>query len=177
LEADPGLYGTWNYALKKARADLIANANLDDRRNPCSLELQAQALENDATVDLVYSDFLLTYVPHETFEENSASRVIEHEEFRPHLMNKCLPGPQPLWRKSLHTRFGFFDESFKIAGDLEFWNRVVSHGVCFKKVPGLSGLYYYNPCGISTDVSKSELLNDENMRIVGLYQHMWQAPV
>src|ERR1700730_634961 len=44
LSDDPGLYGVWNYAIKKARADLITNANIDDRRNPESLEMHARAL-------------------------------------------------------------------------------------------------------------------------------------
>src|ERR1700728_4223701 len=31
LEKDPGLYGVWNLAIKMASADLLTNANLDDR--------------------------------------------------------------------------------------------------------------------------------------------------
>lgn len=175
LPADPGIYGTWNYAIKKARAPLITNANLDDRRNPASLEMQAQALEQDPSVDLVYGAVLLTYHPHETFEKNSAVGRIDPAPFAPSQMYRCLPGPQPMWRASLHSRYGFFDESFAIAGDFEFWNRLASRGVRFKKIAGTIGLYYNNPCGLSTDTRKAQQLSRENSRISATYGAMWRV--
>ncbi len=176
LVADPGLYGVWNYAIKKARADLITNANIDDRRNPASLEMHAQALETDNTIDLAYSNVYLTMSANETFEKNSNYGVMEPDEFSPALMFRCLPGPLPMWRKSLHFMYGFFDETFVSAGDFEFWNRLASQGVRFKKVPGISGLFYQNPHGLSTDldVQKAGRRDYENNRIVQQYCHLWQ---
>ena len=175
LEVDPGLYGVWNYAIKKARAPYITNANVDDRRNPESLEMHARALDEDATIDLVYSDFYGTYVANETFECNSSYGVISYDEFAPERMNKCLPGPQPMWRKSVHVTCGYFDESFFSSGDLEFWNRLARCGIRFKKVPGISGLFYQNPRGISTDqdTEKVQRRDAENARIVQEYRAMW----
>jgi glycosyltransferase involved in cell wall biosynthesis len=175
LAADPGLYAVWNYAIRKARADLITNSNLDDRRNPESLEMHARALEEDPAVDLVYSDVYVTHTPNETFENNTHLWLIQPDEFSANIMFKCLPGPLPMWRASLHNHYGFFDEQFISAGDFDYWNRVAAAGVIFKKVPGISGLFYQNPHGLSTDQDalKVERRNYENNLIVARYRHLW----
>lgn len=175
LAVDPGVYGVWNYAIKKARADFISNSNIDDRRNPESLEMHAKALEEDPNVDLVYAAVYVSLKANEAFENNSCYWVIDPQDFSPQIMNLCLPGPLPMWRKSVHEKYGFFDESFFSSGDFEFWNRLVSHGVKFKKIPGIAGIYYQNPQGISTDNDpvKTERRNNENQRVVALYRHVW----
>lgn len=179
LNYDPGIYAVWNMGIKLASAELIANANLDDRRNPQSLEVQAQALENDPSIDLVYGDYLLTYGAHETFEKNTHSRIVKNPDFAPHLMHICLPGPQPMWRKSMHDKYGFFDESFFSAGDYEMWLRAVSKGGVFKKIPQLiTGLYYHNPQGLSTDtqdVAKTRRRKAEDKQIAQRYSYLWQS--
>lgn len=175
LDYDPGIYAVWNMAIKMARADFITNANLDDRRNPFSLEMHALELEQNPDIDLVYSDFLVTYEPNETFECNTHRYGLYPPEFSQDIMFKCITGPQPMWRKSVHDRAGYFDESFVSAGDFEMWNRAVYFGSKLKKAPGLSGLYYLNPKGLSTNNARQELLEEEHDRVVQLYTPMWKA--
>lgn len=175
LDSDPGLYAVWNMAINMACADFITNANVDDRRNPESLEMQLKVLEENPSIDLVYSDFYVTFVPNETFECNSHQYAIMPDEFSPHIMYKCITGPQPMWRKSVHEKYGYFDESFASAGDFEMWNRAASLGSQFKKVAGISGLYYLNPKGLSTDNSKRALQEAELQRINEKYCSMWIA--
>ena len=175
LASDPGLYGVWNYAIKKARADLITNSNIDDRRSPESLEVHANVLENDLSIGLVYSNVYVTYTPNETFENNTHAYILDHLEFSPELMRYCLPGPLPMWRASLHEKHGFFDEQFTSAGDFDYWNRLVASGVTFRKVPGISGLYYNNPTGLSTDQDLTRVArrNVEDNIIKERYSHLW----
>jgi len=175
LDKDPGLYGVWNYGIKKATSDFIANANLDDRHAPDCLERQAQALEEDPSVDLVYSDRRLTYNPNETFENSKYRFNAIIPEFLPSRMNLCLAGPQPLWRKSMHTKYGYFDESYTSSGDHEMWNRAVSGGAKLKKISGISGIIYINPDGISTDANpeKTKKRFEEDMLIQKIYGHLW----
>jgi glycosyltransferase involved in cell wall biosynthesis len=175
LEKDPGLYATWNYAIKMARADLITNANVDDRRKKNSLEEQATELEKDASVDLVYAGVYVSYCPNETFDNNTCYWVMSPQDFSARIMYACLPGPMPMWRTLLHEKYGFFDESYRSAGDFEFWNRLALNGVQFKKIPGITGLFYQNPEGLSTnqDAHKVHERSQENARIRALYSHMW----
>lgn len=178
LSTDPGLYGVWNYAIKKARADLITNANIDDRRNPKFIEIHANALEQDHTIDLVYSDYYISTTPNEPFEKNNYSSYVTAAEFAPTRMNLCLPGPCPMWRKSLHDSVGFFDETFFIAGDFEFWNRIVAQGAQLKKIPGYSCLFYQNPQGLSNlkNAAKIKQHHLENDAIIQKYKHVWYPP-
>jgi glycosyltransferase involved in cell wall biosynthesis len=177
LNEDPGLYAVWNQGIKIAQSELITNANLDDRRNSECIEKQAQALEEDPSVDLVYASYFITYYPNETYEHNNYRYYVEAANFSRQSMYLCLPGPQPMWRKSMHEKYGFFDESFSSAGDLEMWNRAVLAGSAFKSIPGVSGLYYVNPKGISTNnnAEKVERRRQEDMMIMYKYQHMWNS--
>jgi len=177
LDHDPGLYAVWNMAIKMADADLIANANLDDRRNPQSLAIQAQALEADLTIDLVYGDYLITYTPNQTFANNTFRWIVQTTDFEPRLTYKCLAGPQPMWRKSMHVKYGFFSEEFFSYGDFEMWVRAASKGALFKKIPNLiTGLFYQNPHGLSTDQDpqKTQKRNAEEARIVQTYSYLWR---
>lgn len=179
LTFDPGIYAVWNIAIKKASADFIANANVDDRRCPESLALQVQALEADDKLDLVYSDHLISSIANETFEE-AYSKFQAHTqlwcnpgEFSSERMRLCLPGPQPVWRKSLHDRCGLFSESYFSSGDFEMWNRAVSHGCLFKKIPGFSGVFYNGQRGLSTRPNSRKLIEDQS--IVSAYGYLWNG--
>jgi glycosyltransferase involved in cell wall biosynthesis len=156
LEQDPGLYGVWNRAIEISSSEIISNANIDDRSHPEALEIQVKELEAHPDIDLVYTGYLVTKVPNETFLYNHACNQVDPGEFSIQNMVRNLPGPRPVWRKSLHHRYGFFSEIFVSAGDAEMWLRAVNLGAKFKKVPGFYVLYYDNPRGISTDISKKK---------------------
>jgi len=50
-----------------------------------------------------------------------------------------------MWRRSLHDRFGMFDETYKIAGDWEFWARCAKGGATLAYLPEPVGLYWSRP--------------------------------
>ena len=173
LPSDPGLYDVWNLGITVASADFITNANLDDRRNHRSCEIQAQALEEDSSVDLVYGDFLITYTPNQTFENNTYRWIFINPEFKPELMYHNIPGPQPMWRKSIHEKAGYFDATFFSGGDWEMWLRAIRYGSVFKKIPDfITGLYYDNPKGLSTDQDEHKV----QRRVIEMQRIMWANP-
>lgn len=176
LKRDPGLYGVWNKGIRFSLADFITNANLDDRRSRDSLELQAQALEAHPEVDLVYANIAMTYHVNDTFENHHAVGICNAADFSLKNMKCCMPGPAPMWRKSMHDVAGVFDEWFKSAGDYELWCRAASRGCKFLKIPGVLCLYYNNPNGLSTDpTGKTNKLNDTETALIHKnYGHLWQ---
>ena len=176
LDSDPGLYAVWNLAIKMSHAPYITNANVDDRRNPEVLAIHAQALDEHPEIDLVYSGVLVTYEPNQTYENNTYRWVIETIDFAPNVMYKCLPGPMPMWRKSMHERFGYFREDFSSSADWEFWVRGVSKGASYLRIPMMAGLWYVNPHGLSTDPdeAKSRKRSEEDQWIVNTYCSLWQ---
>ena len=155
LAQDPGIYAVWNLGIKQARGDYITNANVDDRLASNCYAQHAQLLDQHPEIALVYSDYYVSVQPNETFETVSHNWRSNKSEFSPLVMQRwCLPSFNPMWRRSVHARCGYFDETFMIAGDYEMWIRMVNAGLVFKKCPDILGVYYLNPDGLSTPGGK-----------------------
>lgn len=171
LDKDPGIYGCWNIGIQKSTGEYITNANLDDRRSLQQIEIFVNELEKDKSVDLAYSECYVTNNPNETYSKNTSNKkVYPVSEFSLENMIKCLPGCMPVWRRELHDKCGFFDESYKFAGDWEMWLRFASKGHKFKKIEGTYGLYYFNPKGLSTDASRQKQKFDEEKKVFWKYE-------
>ena len=163
LEEDPGIYGAWNEAIKMASGRYITNANLDDSRSLVQIEIMVNCLEKNPDIHLAYSESYVTQTPNETFYNNTSNGIsYPITDFSKQAMVKCLPGCMPVWRKSMHDKYGFFDESYKYAGDHEMWLRAVRGGAKFKRVNGIHGLYCMNPSGLSTAAkNKTQIFKEE----------------
>ena len=135
-----------NMAIKKSSGEYLTFGFIDDRRKSDCLEILLEEIENNDNIDLVYGDVLQTDKANETFDKNSSKDVLfEHSrnEFSKQNMIKCLPGPMPLWKSSIHERVGFFDQdNCNFADDWDMWLRMVAAGTKFKKVDDTVGLYY-----------------------------------
>jgi glycosyltransferase involved in cell wall biosynthesis len=150
------LYQAWNRGIKMATGKYVTNANTDDRHRKDALEIMAQVLEVEPDVALVYADQIYTRVPNETFESTSSRKRRMWKDYSYQaLRGHCLVGPQPMWRKSIHDRHGYFDESYVSAGDWEFWLRI-GRLEKFKKVDEVLGLYLENPRGIENSHSGTQ---------------------
>jgi len=173
LPNDPGIYGVWNYAIDYAQGTFLTNANIDDRLAPECYERYLTYMNNHPTIDVVYSDFYVTYKePLCTFTKarpEDLAFVYHHDFSLSALRDQAFLGPHPFWKKSLHTRFGLFNNSFKIAGDWEFWLRCATRGAQFARIPIILGLYYQNPHGLSTSSQTSSLHAAEDARILKAY--------
>ena len=152
------LYASWNRAIKIARGDYITNANTDDRLRPDALEIMANYLDTQAEVSLVYPDQLITNTVNDTWEKTKADRRWNWPSFNySELESRCIIGSQPMWRKSLHEKYGYFRPEFTSAGDYEFWLRI-GKTEKLARIPEPLGLYYENPQGLehSSSVGQQE---------------------
>lgn len=175
LDEDPGLYGVWNIAIHLSRAAYLTNANLDDRVHHKCYEIHAAMLDTYQDIDLVYSDYAVCQVPVKSFNQALIERLFcaRLPEFSLHnLLNSCLPNDHPMWRKSMHERYGYFDESFRIAGDWQMWLRAASQGAQFKKINQVLGIHYDNPVGLSTNRSSDGPLKESN-RVKAQFTHLY----
>ena len=172
LVKDPGLYGVWNIGISMAHGIYLTNANLDDRLAPDCYEVHAQVLDQNPEVDLVYSSSYITMTPNETFAEHHCTGLIDYPEFTPQLIKEInLPSFNPMWRKVIHTKYGFFNDKYKIAGDCEFWIKIVLGGAKFKKASGFHGLFYYNTNGLSLNSKTFDSQYQEIKSIRKKYKH------
>ena len=175
LEDDPGIYGCWNKAIELSKGKYITNANLDDRRADTHIAHHVRFLENNENIDLAYSEAFLTMNDFESYYNNtSQGRVYPIKEFSIRNMEKCLPGCMPVWRKSMHDGIGFFDSKMKMASDWEMWLRAVQNGSKFAQLPGVYGMYYMNPSGLSTNPETLRKKQIEEQSVFNTYKHIFR---
>ena len=140
----PTIYKAWNLGIEASNGEYITNANCDDRHNPISMGLMAKILYANPHIDLVYHDQYITWDPNTSWQEfkdrphdTPQTQLIYGRDLpgrdglfhwgsysHERLIKGCFVGPQPMWRRSLHQRYGMFDPEFESAGDYEFWLRV-----------------------------------------------------
>jgi glycosyltransferase involved in cell wall biosynthesis len=170
-KTDPGLYNCWNKAIELSSGEYITNANLDDRKHPDSILIHWHAIEEHPDIDLVYAYSLVTHEPNDTFESTEARDFFPCYDFRglEGLLLHNSPHNNPMWRKTLHDKYGMFDGSYKCAADAEMWLRAVQHGSIFKKIDQILGLYYRNPKGVSSNPDTVNEMVEEVHQMRALY--------
>ena len=171
LDEDPGVYGVWNMAVEMSSGEYITNVNCDDRRRLDAFEQQAKLLHYNKQCDLVYNDSFVVQeanqdwtnitanTPRYNFEQFSKEAMLRHN----------LPHNNPMWRKSLHGKYGYFNPEYKSAGDWDFWLRCTLGGSNFIKHPEVLGIYYFNPDGISTNPENTSWKKEEEKKIFKEY--------
>lgn len=133
----PTVYAAWNICLKYATGEYITNANCDDRLYPGALAQLAQALDTHPRAAVAYGNVNEV----EALDGETVGVYEWLEGGLTELLTGCFLGPMPLWRKSLHDKYGLFDPTYHSAGDYEFWLRIAAQGEQFHKVDGFTGAY------------------------------------
>lgn len=183
LTPDPGLYESWNYMIQNSESEYITNANLDDRLFPSCIEKHINALDANPDSDLAYCENILSYTENDTFKNYGPnSEVVLFPEgggpfYKPNMIGHNYPHNHPLWRRSLHERFGEFDTKYISASDYEFWLRCLKGGVKdFIHVPEILGIYYRNPTGVSSKPDIDMVRTHQEMEIKLNYAKHFAGP-
>jgi glycosyltransferase involved in cell wall biosynthesis len=150
------LYQVWNRALLVAKGSYVTNANSDDRHHPEALEIMALALDRRPEIDLVYGDVYESNEANQTFFENPRkSRYCYPTFFSPESLLFYQFGCQPMWRRSIHSRMGYFSTELRAAGDWDFCVRFALSGLRALHIPQPLGAFLNRPTSISTQDSTS----------------------
>lgn len=126
----PSVYAAWNLAIEQATGEYITNCNSDDILYPGALQALSTALDEHKAYAVAYFDW-------DRVKEHGKAPIGQFlfaEGGFDTLMKGCFVGPGPMWRKSLHEKYGLFDPEFTSAGDYEFWLRLAYNGVKFYHV-------------------------------------------
>jgi GT2 family glycosyltransferase len=158
----PTIYAAWNMAIRAASGEYITNANCDDFTNKDAYQVMSSVLDKNPDIALVYSD-------NWTISEHG-DKFLKRRPYASFktLQNKCVVGPFPMWRKSLHDKYGYFDESYIVAGDYEFWLRIASHGEELCHIALTTGVYYDHR--ESAEHRNRSLAMLENIKVRNIYK-------
>jgi hypothetical protein len=139
-----GVYNAWNIGIKAATTPYVTNWNIDDLRHPLNTKVKYDVITNNE-VDVIYNWYVATRDENETFDnlDWSNKQVAKYpDHYENYVMDNCYAGPDPLWKKSLHDKVGYFDyENFNTIGDWEMWIRFAKAGAKFQLIPEVLCLY------------------------------------
>jgi glycosyltransferase involved in cell wall biosynthesis len=149
------IYKAWNRGIIISQGKYVTNANTDDRLRTDALEILSKKLEEHVDCAIVYADQYIVNEPNLSFDKiQNAEKSFRKEFLMLTLLEEYLPGPQSLWRSSLHFKDNiWFTERFEIAGDYDFVCRVAQKYKLIK-INDVLGSYYK-----SLDKKNKELQN------------------
>jgi hypothetical protein len=154
-----GIYDAWNTGIKAVgdRVSYLTNFNVDDRRHPLCLEVQADLLDTFRHRKVSVTDYLYFFHALDDLRRlyalNEGHSTLLPVTNKRTIVYRNLPHSSPMWRASLHAEgdCGLFDEAYRSAGDADFWYRVSrAHEDAFEIASLPLSLYFNNPEGLST---------------------------
>jgi glycosyltransferase involved in cell wall biosynthesis len=124
-ERDGGIYDAMNKGLSQADGEVIGFLNSDDFYADASVLKRVAAVFEDKSVEACFAD--LVYVTPDN------RRVVRYWKSKPFAKGDfakgwCPAHPTFYIRKSALQRLGMFDQSFKLAADVEFMMRYLELG-------------------------------------------------
>ena len=120
---DKGLYDAMNKGMQAATGDIIMHVNSDDfYATPHAVSALVEAMERTGA-DVAWGD--MEYV-----DRDDPSKVVRRWRSSPYAPGKFLRGWHPphagfSMRRAVYEKYGWFDPSFRIAGDYELMLRVL----------------------------------------------------
>jgi len=178
LDADPGLYPAWNFCIQNSKGEFLTNWNVDDRKTPWSLEIMRDSLALNKDIDLVYGNTVISSTPNEIWSNITAKHTYicnETNSWKDLLQNNN-PHCMPMWRRSIHDRFGYFDEGYLTASDADLWLKCAKGGSRMKKIDDTVGIYYHNPTGRSSNPKTLKKMVDEVNEMRRKYEPSYKSP-
>lgn len=151
-----------NKGFRRATGDIHCYLNADDALAPGALHRVARAFLDEPEVDVltggcrrVFADGseLVTRVPDGFVDLMSMRNDIEQ--------------PSTFWRAALHRRVGELDDSFHLAFDWEWWNRLRAAGARFKRIPDVLSVYYFSDDNLTSRAGQRVI--DEMYRVTRAY--------
>src|ERR1700722_5009308 len=152
------IQAAWNRGIQLSRAPYLAFLGADEGLHPDTLCRLAGALDADSGADWAMADSLVTSVDRNGVFDADIMPY-DRQGYRQDLvyLDTCyLSWVGGLYRRSIHDRFGWYDESFRAAGDTEFKNRIMPH-IRSVYVPGMLGVFNNYPEERTTQNPRAEI--------------------
>ena len=169
----PTVYKAWNLAIGAVDTPLINIANSDDRLINTAIEEMCDALQENPTYGLAYPDCHVVY----EYNGEYVGELVAPDDT--HLLSGCFIGPVPTYRRKLHELYGYFPDSYIVAGDYWQWLNFKSHGVEFMHIHKKLGIFYdrrHDPSVMNNiEYRKSNLTCWESARAREYWKARWKS--
>jgi len=152
------IQAAWNRGIGLAKSPYLVFLGVDETLYPEGLEVLANELDQNPEVDWVMANSLVTAVEKSGVYKRDIMPYDRTGATKDHTyLETCyLSWVGGMYRKTLHERFGYYDESFGAAGDTEIKNRILPY-INVKFIPKTLGLFLNYPDGQTTASPKAEI--------------------
>lgn len=118
---DEGMYDALNRGLERASGEIVATLNTDDAYEPEAIAAVVAHFTRHPGTDVVFGDALFV-------DENGRAAYTYHGlpfSWRRYVSmgSSSLVTPAVFWKRTLHARLGWFDTSYRMGADFDFFAR------------------------------------------------------
>ena len=170
-----GVYNAWNIGIQASTTDYITNWNIDDIRYPTNTRVKYEFLHNNPNYSVAYNYYVTTQDIKDTFytiQPEGKVYLNFPDNYELYAKAACLCGPDPMWRRHIHDKIGYFDyKDFKTIGDWEMWIRMAESGYKFKLIPEILCIYLDHQETVSNVSYRDKIVLDQNKRLVEKYKN------
>lgn len=162
-EKDSGIWQAMNKGIARATGDAIICLNSNDEfYNPNVAERVVEEFRS-SNADLIYGDLII-------LDPKTGKTYYKKTSYvdRLFLYNNSIPHPSTVCKIDVFNKYGFFDEKFKIAGDYDWFLRVILEEkikIHYLNIP----FSIFSLGGISTDKKYERIHKAELQLITGQY--------
>lgn len=152
------IQAAWNRGIRLATAPHLVFLGVDETLYPEALEVLTDELDNHPETDWVMANSLVTAVDEHGLHKNDIMPYDRSGATKDNVyLETCyLSWVGGMYRKSIHDRFGYYDETFRGAGDTEFKSRLLPH-INVRFVDRMLGLFLNYPDGQTTASPMAEI--------------------
>lgn len=152
------IQAAWNRGIALSKAPYLVFLGVDETLYPEALDTLAAELDSSPDVDWVMSNSLVTAVDAHGVYKNDVMTYDRTGATKDHVyLETCyLSWVGGMYRRSIHERFGYYDETFSAAGDTEFKNRILPQ-INVRFLPKTLGLFLNYPDERTTASPRAEI--------------------
>lgn len=172
-EENLGMVGNWNKCLSLANGEFVKLICADDMLDQNAIELEAEALENNPSANLVESDTRLVDINGKktgVFHRYRKSGLVDGKKIAKIslLIQNFFGAPvNNMIRKVALDKVGYFDESFTYILDFDMWVRLACSGDVYIIHQQLNSFRIRNDSNTGNLIGKNrDVYVDEHRRLV-----------
>lgn len=168
-ETDRGQVDAINKGLRAAEGDIVAWVNSDDVLMPGALAAVAEAFRSNPSAQWLHGRCEIIDVddrPIRGWISRYKHRRAMRHSFAALLQENYISQMTTFWRRSVHERVGYIDESIKLAFDYDFWLRLAQLGAPIYLERTLACFRWYETSKSGANYQKQF---DEDYRVAAKY--------
>lgn len=118
---------TWNRGIFKSRGEYLVFLGVDEALQANALEKLSNYLDNNLKIDWVVGNTIVMNLDKNNYYKNDVMKHVRNDAKKEltYLETCYTYWVGGMYRKSIHERFGYYDSTFRVAGDTEFKSRIL----------------------------------------------------